>query len=101
MKTLEKGEMLERNKVQRVLAEAAILNAIDHPFLASLWGTIVTKTHLHFLMEVCFPPLHRPVLSVTSKISCLIGRSCSLHASLQTHAQTSLESFHLLWGMFV
>ena len=52
MKTLEKSEMLERNKVQRVLAEAAILNAIDHPFLASLWGTIVTKTHLHFLMEV-------------------------------------------------
>ncbi|KAK9802821.1 hypothetical protein WJX73_002029 [Symbiochloris irregularis] len=53
MKTLEKSEMLERNKVQRVLAEAAILNAVDHPFLASLWGTIVTKTHLHFLMEAC------------------------------------------------
>ena len=52
MKTLEKAEMIERNKVQRVLAEAAILGAVDHPFLASLWGTIVTKTHLHFLMEV-------------------------------------------------
>lgn len=26
---------------------------MDHPFLASLWGTIATKTHLHFLMEVC------------------------------------------------
>lgn len=53
MKTLEKAEMMERNKVQRVLAEAAILAKVDHPFLASLWGTIQTKTHLHFLMEVC------------------------------------------------
>lgn len=54
MKTLEKAEMLERNKVGRVLAESAILNVIDHPFLANLWGTIATKTHLHFLMEFCY-----------------------------------------------
>jgi hypothetical protein len=52
MKTLEKAEMLERNKVMRVLTEAAILNAVDHPFLACLYGTITTDTHLHFLMQV-------------------------------------------------
>ena len=51
MKTLEKAEMLERNKVMRVLTEARILAAVDHPFLASLYGTIVTDTHLHFLMQ--------------------------------------------------
>ena len=53
MKTLEKAEMLERNKVMRVLTEARILAAVDHPFLASLYGTIVTDTHLHFLMQAC------------------------------------------------
>ena len=53
MKTLEKEEMLERNKVMRVLTEEQILQAIDHPFLASLVGTIETPTHLHFLMEYC------------------------------------------------
>ena len=53
MKTLEKAEMLERNKVMRVLTEARILAAVDHPFLASLYGTIATDTHLHFLMQIC------------------------------------------------
>lgn len=53
MKTLEKEEMLERNKVMRVLTEEQILQAVDHPFLASLAGTIETSTHLHFLMEFC------------------------------------------------
>lgn len=53
MKTLEKAEMLERNKVMRVLTEAKILSVVDHPFLASLYGTIVTDTHLHFLMQIC------------------------------------------------
>ena len=53
MKTLEKEEMLERNKVMRVLTEEEILQAVDHPFLASLAGTIETSTHLHFLMEFC------------------------------------------------
>eukprot|EP00891_Asterochloris_glomerata_P009772 jgi/Astpho2/9772/Aster-03748 len=53
MKTLEKSEMLERNKVGRVLTEAGILDVVDHPFLATLYGTIQTDTHLHFLMEYC------------------------------------------------
>lgn len=53
MKTLEKNEMLERNKVMRVLTEAKILNAVDHPFLATLYATLATDTHLHFLMEYC------------------------------------------------
>lgn len=53
MKTLEKNEMLERNKVMRVLTEAKILNSVDHPFLATLYATLATDTHLHFLMEYC------------------------------------------------
>lgn len=44
---------MERNKVMRVLTEEEILQTVDHPFLASLAGTIETNTHLHFLMEYC------------------------------------------------
>ena len=30
-----------------------VVCAVDHPFVASLYGTIQTGTHLHFLMEYC------------------------------------------------
>nr|AML76291.1 putative LOV domain-containing protein [Pteromonas sp. BC-2016] len=53
MKTLDKYEMQERNKVQRVMTEATILTAVDHPFLPTLYCTIQTDTHLHFVMEFC------------------------------------------------
>nr|AML79589.1 putative LOV domain-containing protein [Asteromonas gracilis] len=53
MKTLDKFEMQERNKVQRVLTEVFILNLVDHPFLPTLYCTLQTDTHLHFLMEYC------------------------------------------------
>ena len=32
---------------------SACVCAVDHPFVASLYGTIQTGTHLHFLMEYC------------------------------------------------
>lgn len=53
MKTLEKNEMLERNKVMRVLTEERILGTVDHPFLATLYATIKTESHLHFILEFC------------------------------------------------
>nr|AML76899.1 putative LOV domain-containing protein [Ettlia oleoabundans] len=53
LKSLEKREMLERNKVGRVRTEEAILSKVDHPFLATLYGTLQTDTHLHFLLEYC------------------------------------------------
>ncbi|GFH26100.1 putative LOV domain-containing protein [Haematococcus lacustris] len=53
MKTLDKYEMQDRNKVQRVLTEERILTAVDHPFLPTLYCTIQTDTHLHFVMEFC------------------------------------------------
>jgi hypothetical protein len=34
----------------RVLTEERILSMVDHPFVANLFGTIQTDTHLHFLM---------------------------------------------------
>ena len=53
MKTLDKHEMQERNKVQRVLTEAQVLSVVDHPFLPTLYCTLQTDTHLHFVMEFC------------------------------------------------
>jgi serine/threonine protein kinase len=53
MKTLDKAEMLERNKVMRVLTEARVLTAADHPFVARLCATLSTPTHLHFVLEHC------------------------------------------------
>ena len=53
MKTLDKQEMQERNKVQRVLTESLILSKVDHPFLPTVYCTLQTDTHLHFVMEFC------------------------------------------------
>jgi serine/threonine protein kinase len=39
--------------VGRVRTEEAILSTVDHPFLATLYGTLQTDTHLHFLLEYC------------------------------------------------
>jgi serine/threonine protein kinase len=40
MKTLDKREMQERNKVHRVLTEVKILRSVDHPFVATLYCVI-------------------------------------------------------------
>mmetsp|Transcript_9347 Transcript_9347/g.28515 ORF Transcript_9347/g.28515 Transcript_9347/m.28515 type:complete len:704 (-) Transcript_9347:1016-3127(-) len=53
MKTLDKGEMYERNKVQRCLTEAHILRVIDHPFVPTVYSILQTDTHLHFVMRLC------------------------------------------------
>eukprot|EP00887_Chlorella_sp_A99_P007263 scaffold2.g7263.t1 len=79
LKSLNKREMLERNKacanaarahargargpgaaarsarggVGRVRTEERILSTVDHPFLATLYATMQTDSHLHFLLEYC------------------------------------------------
>lgn len=53
MKTLDKQEMQDRNKVQRVLTECTILSMVDHPFLPTVYCILQTDTHLHFVMEYC------------------------------------------------
>jgi PAS domain S-box-containing protein len=53
MKSLDKWEMRERNKVQRVITEEKVLSSTDHPFVASLYCTVQTDTHIHFIMEYC------------------------------------------------
>eukprot|EP01025_Chloroclados_australasicus_P036659 TRINITY_DN3735_c1_g1_i3.p1 TRINITY_DN3735_c1_g1~~TRINITY_DN3735_c1_g1_i3.p1 ORF type:complete len:703 (-),score=87.15 TRINITY_DN3735_c1_g1_i3:1551-3659(-) len=53
MKTLNKREMQDRNKVQRVLTEQLILSTIDHPLLTTHYYSFQTDTHLHFMLEYC------------------------------------------------
>ncbi|PSC75784.1 phototropin [Micractinium conductrix] len=53
LKSLEKQTMEERNKVGRVRSEYAVLHAVDHPYLAKLYATLQTDTHVHFLLEYC------------------------------------------------
>lgn len=53
LKSLEKREMVERNKVGRVRTEERILASIDHPFLATCYAQMQTDSHLHFVLEYC------------------------------------------------
>lgn len=53
MKTLEKREMHERNKVQRCLTEAHILSTVDHPFLPTCYCMLQSDTHIHFILNLC------------------------------------------------
>ena len=36
-----------------MLTEESILSKIDHPFLANLYCTLETPSHLHFLLQIC------------------------------------------------
>jgi len=53
LKILTKKEIIDRNKLHRLQTEASILNAVDHPFVATLFASFQTSTHVYFLMEYC------------------------------------------------
>jgi len=53
IKTLNKMEMIERNKVNRVKVEEAILERVDHPFLPTMYARFQTERHVNFVMEYC------------------------------------------------
>jgi len=52
-----------------VLTEERILSAVDHPFVANLYGTIQTDTHLHFLMVRAPDRLSRFWLAIASPLA--------------------------------
>jgi len=53
VKSVNKQDMISRNKVVRVVAEDYILREIDHPLLALCYCTISTQTHVHYVLEHC------------------------------------------------
>ncbi|KAG4380938.1 hypothetical protein AAZX31_15G042000 [Glycine max] len=53
MKAMDKGVMLNRNKVHRACAEREILDKLDHPFLPALYASFQTKTHVCLITDYC------------------------------------------------
>ncbi|EYU36229.1 hypothetical protein MIMGU_mgv1a0015913mg, partial [Erythranthe guttata] len=53
MKAMDKGIMLNRNKVHRACAEREILDMLDHPFLPALYASFQTKTHVCLITDYC------------------------------------------------
>lgn len=53
MKVLKKEEMIERNKVKRVLTEREILATADHPLIVTLYASFQSRDRLYFIMEYC------------------------------------------------
>ncbi|KAM5583891.1 hypothetical protein ABKV19_003659 [Rosa sericea] len=51
MKAMDKGIMLNRNKVHRACAEREILDMLDHPFLPALYASFQTKTHVCLITD--------------------------------------------------
>jgi tRNA A-37 threonylcarbamoyl transferase component Bud32 len=53
MKVLTKEEMIQRNKVKRVMTEREILATANHPFVVTMYASFQTQDNLCFLMEYC------------------------------------------------
>eukprot|EP01122_Echinamoeba_exundans_P011687 TRINITY_DN4732_c0_g3_i1.p1 TRINITY_DN4732_c0_g3~~TRINITY_DN4732_c0_g3_i1.p1 ORF type:complete len:721 (+),score=136.76 TRINITY_DN4732_c0_g3_i1:2428-4590(+) len=53
MKVLKKTEMIQRNKVKRVLTEREILATASHPFITTLYYSFQSQSRLYFIMDFC------------------------------------------------
>lgn len=53
MKVLTKEEMIQRNKVKRVMTEREILATANHPFIVTMYASFQTADRLCFVMEYC------------------------------------------------
>ncbi|KAI7747517.1 hypothetical protein M8C21_016719, partial [Ambrosia artemisiifolia] len=53
MKAMDKGVMINRNKVHRACAEREILDVLDHPFLPALYASFQTSTHVCLITDYC------------------------------------------------
>ncbi|XP_071721024.1 phototropin-1 [Rutidosis leptorrhynchoides] len=53
MKAMDKGVMINRNKVHRACAERDILDVLDHPFLPALYASFQTPTHVCLITDYC------------------------------------------------
>lgn len=53
MKVLTKEDMIQRNKVLRVMTEREILATANHPFIVTMYATFQTSDSLCFVMDFC------------------------------------------------
>ncbi|KAI7900540.1 kinase-like domain-containing protein [Cokeromyces recurvatus] len=53
LKVLSKRDMIQRNKVKRVMVEQAILSTANHPFIVPLYHSFQSREYVYFCMEFC------------------------------------------------
>uniref|UniRef100_A0A7S1XE55 non-specific serine/threonine protein kinase n=1 Tax=Compsopogon caeruleus TaxID=31354 RepID=A0A7S1XE55_9RHOD len=53
MKVLTKKEMIEKNKIKRVLTEREILATVNHPFIITMYASFQTAERLYYVMDFC------------------------------------------------
>lgn len=92
MKVLSKKEMIERNKIKRVLAEQEILSTSNHPFIVTLYHSFQSEDYLYLCMEYCMGgEFFRALQTRASK--CILEADARFYAAEVTAA---LEYLHLM-----
>ncbi|ODV62624.1 serine/threonine-protein kinase, partial [Ascoidea rubescens DSM 1968] len=92
MKVLNKKEMIERNKIKRVLAEQEILSTSNHPFIVTLYHSFQSEDYLYLCMEYCMGGEFFRALQ-TRKSKCIPESDARFYAAEVTAA---LEYLHLM-----
>ncbi|KAG7745943.1 hypothetical protein KL929_004760 [Ogataea haglerorum] len=92
MKVLNKKEMVERNKIKRVLAEQEILATACHPFIVTLYHSFQSEDHLYLCMEYCMGGEFFRALQ-TRKMKCISEADARFYAS---EVVAALEYLHLM-----
>lgn len=92
LKVLSKQEMINRNKIKRVLAEQEILSTLLHPFIVTLYHLFQLEGHLYLCMEYCMGgEFFRALQTRSSK--CIPESDARFYAAEVTAA---LEYLHLM-----
>lgn len=92
MKVLSKKEMIERNKIKRVLAEQEILSTSNHPFIVTLYHSFQSEEFLYLCMEYCMGGEFFRALQ-TRESKCILEADARFYAAEVTAA---LEYLHLM-----
>lgn len=92
MKILNKREMMERNKIKRVLAEQEILQTANHPFIVTLYHSFQSEDHLYLCLEYCMGGEFFNALQ-TRKLKCINENDAKFYAA---EVVAALEYLHLM-----
>lgn len=92
MKVLHKREMIERNKIKRVLTEQEILSSSNHPFIITLYHSFQSEEYLYLCMEYCMGGEFFRALQ-TRENKCINEADAKFYAS---EVVAALEYLHLM-----
>jgi serine/threonine protein kinase len=92
MKVLKKADMIQRNKVKRVLTEREILATAKHPFIVTLYYSFQSTNRIYFIMDYCAGgEFYRTIQRQPHK--CLTEDQARFYAA---EVLSSLEYLHLM-----